>query len=978
MDSNGANSNDPGGWESNNIVDDKTPKQWEEALFPELLKTYQDRIGSRVRTLEQLGFKRFHDATERGFVQIRQHRGRSRPALWIHQDDLPIVNDIAVEIAEKRSTKEDKARERVLKRRERARALLEAYPWVSQPEQDAIVERSESWSIENITDESLRTVLYSRRLAHAISGLSGVRMHGDKLLVTGTLTFEAFGESFERVLPKVGTITLSAEQIDELFSSDFGDFRSALTENVARIRAEGLARARELVAEQIREANRIIDETASVLELDADADASVREALAADARARLSRSTTTSEFTRGLEETAREAIWSHRKELLRVTRSEREGRWHVTRDHKSVYIAYALTVRLSALDQEYSTLLHRKVAMPRDLREAFFSQPFDVFTGIGGAFVAEALGNEESLIERSFSKLVHRINRALAIPGIDVAALRASLKSEFSNQKFDAETVTARMSALVERLTKKAHEAQAVHDLLTRASFSQYGDFFTTARKIRRRLTLYVGPTNSGKTYHALNTLAEGETGVYLAPLRLLALEGQEEIEKRGKPTSFLTGEERDLRPGARFFSSTIEMLNFDRMVDTAVIDEVQLLSDSDRGWAWSAAIIGAPAEHIVMTGSPDCIPLVEAIARYLGEPLEIHRLERFTPLDVHSEATDLDSVTPGTAIICFSRRDVLGLKQYLEHHGSVSVIYGNLSPQVRREEARRFRSGETRILVATDAIALGLNLPIRTVVFYSTWKWNGREDIRLTPSEVRQIGGRAGRYGKHDAGFVGALSHADLEYIRLAFSADFDPIDQRAQVRPSLHHVQTMADVIGSKSLARVLDLFRRRISFDDPLLYASVPDDMIELASLADSVGMPLEDKFVFACAPVDTRNAYMMRMYQLWMQSFAAGRVSRPEKLISVYTRPIGEIDPEAFYQAEVQVKLLTVYAWLAYRYPSTFPDLEECDRQRRILNTYIERTLRKKGRMRRCSSCGSPLPPLTQFTICDACYRRRRKW
>jgi ATP-dependent RNA helicase SUPV3L1/SUV3 len=119
-------------------------------------------------------------------------------------------------------------------------------------------------------------------------------------------------------------------------------------------------------------------------------------------------------------------------------------------------------------------------------------------------------------------------------------------------------------------------------------------------------------------------------------------------------------------------------------------------------------------------------------------------------------------------------------------------------------------------------------------------------------------------------------------------------------------------------------------------------------------------------------------MMRTYQLWMGSFAAGRPSRLDRLPSRFEHSTGESDPEVFYHAEVQVKMLTVYAWLAYRYPDQFPDLDECDRQRWVLNNYIERTLRKKGRMRRCSNCGAALPALSQFKLCDNCYRNRRRW
>ena len=203
---------------------------------------------------------------------------------------------------------------------------------------------------------------------------------------------------------------------------------------------------------------------------------------------------------------------------------------------------------------------------------------------------------------------------------------------------------------------------------------------------MQRELVFYAGPTNSGKTWRALNELVEGQSGVYLAPLRLLALEGQEEIEKRGKLASFLTGEERDIREGARFIASTIEMLDTHRVVDAAVIDEIQLLTDEDRGWAWCQALVGAAGKRIIMTGSLDCIPLVQAMADYLEEPLTIHYLDRYSPVEAVRKHMRLADVTPGTAVIAFSRRDVLAIKAELEHQFTVAVIYGNLTPEVRRE----------------------------------------------------------------------------------------------------------------------------------------------------------------------------------------------------------------------------------------------------------------------------------------------------
>lgn len=958
----------------------RTGKQWQEELFPEILTRFGDRYRAVITTLKQLGLRRGEEAEALGYVCIRPSLPLRTAALWVHEEQIPQLEEAAAAIAAMRAeaaTREQAAR---LERQRRVDDLLAARPWLDEGDCQAALAHFETLPIEEVGSGALERLLVPRRLAAALDGVEGARAAGEEVVVSGELKFTAFGHDVTHPSADVALLPLEPEERALLMGGDLALFREAVEPRVRAARAEALSEARVGVYTKISEAARTIEETIALLDMPDEEGARARGALVAHAVHRLSQPgpRALARLERSLREMAEDLVWARRRELLRAGRASREARWTIAGDRKSPVVLYSIDARLEALGEAFTAVVDRKQNMPRDMREALFSQPLDVFVAIAEAFVAELADEERTEIGRTLAKVAHRVERASEIRGFDARALASAIGAEFSSKKFSAETAAARIKTQIERLSKQARETEAVQHLLTSANFARYSDFFTTARGLRRELILYVGPTNSGKTYRALNHLAEGESGVYLAPLRLLALEGQEELEKRGRPTSFLTGEERDMRPGAQFFSSTIEMLNLERVVDAAVVDEVQLLSDRDRGWAWSAAVVGAPARRVIMTGSPDAVPLVEELARYLEEPLTIHELERFTPLVVNEDVDDLDHVEPGTAIVCFSRRDVLGIKQYLEHKHRVSVIYGNLSPQVRREEARRFRGGETKVLVATDAIALGLNLPIKTIVFYTTWKWNGRDDVRLSPSEVRQIGGRAGRYGKHDAGFVGALSHADLEYIRDCFEGPVEPIEIRAQVRPSLAHVATMSEVLRSASLTRLLDLFRRRIRFDARHLVASVPDDMIELATIADAAGMRLEDKFVFTCAPVDTRNTFMMRTYQLWMSSFAAGRASRLDRLPSRYEQTTGESDPEVFYHAEVQVKMLTVYAWLAYRYPDLFPDLDECDRQRRVLNNYIERTLRKKGRLRRCSNCGATLPALSKFKLCDACYRNRRRW
>ncbi|HEX9108351.1 MAG TPA: helicase-related protein, partial [Longimicrobiales bacterium] len=534
----------------------------------------------------------------------------------------------------------------------------------------------------------------------------------------------------------------------------------------------------------------------------------------------------------------------------------------------------------------------------------------------------------------------------------------------------------ARIRARARRLDFEAREKEHVRRMVHERHLVAYKEYFAEARALKRQLRLYVGPTNSGKTWHALNALVEGESGVYLAPLRLLALEGQDEIQKRGKPASFITGEERDIVAGATFVASTIEMLDPRREYDCAVIDEVQLLTDSERGWAWCQALVGVAAKRVYMTGSLDCIPLVQAMAEYLGEPLEIVRLERFTPLQPLPHETRLSEVEPGTALIAFSRRDVLTLKAMLERRFPVSVIYGNLTPEVRREEARRFREGESQVLVSTDAIAMGLNLPIKTVLFSTLEKWNGKEEVQLSPAEILQIAGRAGRFGKHEEGFAGALRGEDVHRVRKVLAPSFKLPDRplETRVRPAADHIALIAAGLETESLARTLQAFQRGMTFDSPLLHPGVTDDMVELAQVTDrwpQIG--LAERLALSTTPIDTRNPTLMGSFEAWVSAFAQ---QRPVRL-----RPLGRwIEDqrapgnEELHDAEIEAKRLTAYAWLSFRWPAVFPDLNECQYQRALLDRYIERGLARKQYHRRCVECGRALPPRSRFPTCKSCHRK----
>ncbi|MDP3677477.1 MAG: helicase, partial [Methylotenera sp.] len=166
-----------------------------------------------------------------------------------------------------------------------------------------------------------------------------------------------------------------------------------------------------------------------------------------------------------------------------------------------------------------------------------------------------------------------------------------------------------------------------------------YTDNFSLARSLKRHHHFYLGPTNSGKTYQALLSLEKAKSGVYLAPLRLLAMEIRDRLVAAGVPCNLITGEERTLMKGAQHTASTIEMMNPNQQVEVAIIDEIQMLQDPDRGAAWTAALVGVPAAQVFICGSTavtaPCIAAIEA----LNETFEITQLARKTPLVLEHES---------------------------------------------------------------------------------------------------------------------------------------------------------------------------------------------------------------------------------------------------------------------------------------------------------------------------------------------------
>lgn len=310
-------------------------------------------------------------------------------------------------------------------------------------------------------------------------------------------------------------------------------------------------------------------------------------------------------------------------------------------------------------------------------------------------------------------------------------------------------------------------------------------DEYPEARKMKRHFILHLGETNTGKTYQAIRRLVSGGRGAYLAPLRVLALENFERMNAEGAPCDLLTGEEEIRVEGARLVSCTIEKLAIDREYEVAVIDEVQLMADAQRGAAWVRAVLGLRCPEIHVCGALSAKEQLLRMIADCGDDWEFHGYTRAVPLEIEYRPARLDRVRQGDALIAFSKKKVTALAALLEERGiPAAMIYGDLPPEVRRMQYNAFLSGERRVLVSTDAIGMGVNLPIRRIIFTELTKYDGEEVRPLTSQEVKQIAGRAGRLGIYDVGYVATIGEGQL-FLEDRIQTVDAPIEQ-AVVGPS------------------------------------------------------------------------------------------------------------------------------------------------------------------------------------------------
>jgi ATP-dependent RNA helicase SUPV3L1/SUV3 len=494
----------------------------------------------------------------------------------------------------------------------------------------------------------------------------------------------------------------------------------------------------------------------------------------------------------------------------------------------------------------------------------------------------------------------------------------------------------------------------------------------------------HLGPTNSGKTHHALRFLAEQGRGVYAGPLRMLAQEAHRRLaaELGAEKVGLVTGEER-VNEHAPIICSTVEMAPGSGEV--LVLDEVQWADDPERGSAWTRLLLAGEYRHILLLGAVDALPLVEQAF----PDVDVRLFERKLPLEFVGERS-IRSLGAGTVVVAFSRRAVLALAGEVNRlrPGRVAVLYGAMPLASRREEIDRFLSGAAEVCVATDVLGHGVNLPCETLLFAETTKFDGEERRELLPWELAQIAGRAGRFGLVERGHVGVLTGvpwavADPILVESALEPHVPlpeglmgyRIVDEARIRPRLADL----GISEPRELGPALDAWYRVATREwlheswlavESLHPIHVRLDAVQRNLRARGRRLELEDVWKLVNAPVDEDSVELLGLLALAQSGDPSARAPLAALLD---TRRLRDSSLE---DAEQAGRVASILRWFALQYAGVggvtierAAALEEAAAARVVARLRLEVSEPTIGR---CRSCGRTCAPW--FPLCERCFRR----
>eukprot|EP00808_Paulinella_micropora_P009447 g6147.t1 len=552
-------------------------------------------------------------------------------------------------------------------------------------------------------------------------------------------------------------------------------------------------------------------------------------------------------------------------------------------------------------------------------------------------------------------------------------------------------------------------------------------NWYPRARAMKRKIFIHAGPTNSGKTHKAIKRLLSAQSGCYCAPLRLLAWEVQQTLTLEGLACNLYTGQEKVEVAGARHSAHTVEMASLETPVEVAVIDEVQMLSSRDRGHAWTRAFLGIPAQEIHVCGEVRAVNLVRRLADITqDEVVEAEEYRRLSPLELEDRAVcSLSNIRKGDCIVSFRRNELYQLKNALEKQTGLkaALVYGALPPAVRKAQASLFNQSNSPydVLIASDAVGMGLNLNIRRIVgmglnlnirrivgmglnlnirrivgmglnlnirrivgmglnlnirrivgmglnlnirrivFHTLDKFDGLQQRLLTPWEMKQIAGRAGRFNSnYPKGFVTTFYQEDLATLTQLWEASLDEhVSEHAGLSPSPNLICSFMEACPDVPLSTILLHLEKNAQIDRDLYFMNSPADMISIADLIEDIRLENKDRLTFCSTPVNNRKDAVMGALYRFCSIFARGKVvtinhlgegplSQLGKIMQMVET--GEVQADAFNsrllakqmsELEKLYESIDCYCWLAGRFgPARFPDGPLGAKLRTLVATHIE--------------------------------------
>ena len=294
---------------------------------------------------------------------------------------------------------------------------------------------------------------------------------------------------------------------------------------------------------------------------------------------------------------------------------------------------------------------------------------------------------------------------------------------------------------------------------------------------IKNKITAVLGPTNTGKTHLAIDTMLSFDSGMIGFPLRLLAREVYDKVVlKTGiNKVALITGEEKIIPSNAKYFLCTVESMPIDKELDFVAIDEIQMCSDHERGHIFTDRLLNIRGIKLTMFMGSN---IIKSIISKLDDDIEFINRDRLSKLS-YSGHKKISRIDRKTAVIAFSAEEVYAIAELIRRQkGGAAIVMGSLSPKTRNAQVELYQSGDVDFLVATDAIGMGINMDLDHVYFSNLKKFDGKKLRRLNLAEIGQIAGRAGRYLNNGSfGITGQCKEINAEEVELLENHKFEDI---------------------------------------------------------------------------------------------------------------------------------------------------------------------------------------------------------